>query len=263
MAGETVLHEVRDGVGIITLNRPDKLNAFTDKMHAELRAAFDALETDDAVRCLLLTGAGRAFCSGQDLSTRKAMLDAGTYDGGAGLEKNYNPLVLRIRRMQTPVICAVNGVAAGAGANLALACDIVFAAESAVFIQSFAKVGLVPDGGGTYHLPRLVGRARAMGLALTAEPLIAAKAEEWGLIWKSVADVDLMDTALQTATRLAAGPAKGLTLTKAAINASAGNDLETQLALEATSQREAGATDDYREGVTAFLERRAPDFKGS
>lgn len=260
--GDTVLFEVADGVAFVTLNRADKLNAFTDEMHTDLRAALDAVEADESARCLLLTGAGRAFCSGQDLSSRAEMLAQGEFDGGAGLEANYNPLVLRLRRMALPVVCAVNGVAAGAGANLALACDIVVAGRTSVFIQSFCKVGLVPDSGGTYHLPRLVGQARAMGLALLGERLTAAEAEAWGLIWKCVDDGELMETALDMARKLAAGPGKGLALTKAAIDASAGNDLETQLALEARSQREAGATGDYREGVTAFLEKRPPAFKG-
>lgn len=267
MAEAAVLHEARDGVGVITLNRPDRLNAFTDDMHADMRAALDALEADKSVRCLLLTGAGRAFCSGQDLSARKAALEAAAsggpaFDAGGSLEANYNPLVMRLRKLDMPVVCAVNGVAAGAGANLALACDIVFAAESAVFIQSFSKVGLVPDSGGTYHLPKLVGRARALGLTLLGETLTASQAEEWGLIWKCIADRDLMETALDTARTLAAGPTKGLALTRAAIDAGPGNDLAAQLKLEAASQREAGATDDYREGVFAFLEKRKADFKG-
>lgn len=263
----TVLHEAREGVGVITLNRPDKLNAFTDEMHADMRAALDALEADKSVRCLLLTAAGRAFCSGQDLSARKAALEAAAsggpaFDAGASLEANYNPLVLRLRGLGMPVVCAVNGVAAGAGANLALACDIVFACESAAFIQSFSKVGLVPDSGGTYHLAMLVGRARALGLTLLGEKLTAREAEFWGLIWKCVDDGDLMNIAFETAKSLAAGPTRGLALTRTAIDAAASNGLEDQLALEAASQRLAGASDDYREGVMAFLEKRAPAFKG-
>ncbi|WP_436637495.1 2-(1,2-epoxy-1,2-dihydrophenyl)acetyl-CoA isomerase PaaG [Microbaculum sp. FT89] len=260
--GETIGVEKHAGYAVVTLNRPDKLNAFNAEMHRELRAALDELGADDDCRAILLTGAGRGFCAGQDLGDRDPSKMDGPPDLGATLENFYNPLVRRIRALKKPVVCAVNGVAAGAGANIALACDIVLAAESARFIQAFARLGLVPDAGGTWQLPRLLGEARAKALALTAEPLPAAKAAEWGLIWKSVADDALMDEATSLVESLAKGPTVGYALTKQAIHAAASNDLDAHLDLERDLQREAGRTPDYAEGVAAFLEKRPAKFTG-
>jgi len=262
MAFETILFEKTDGVAVITLNRPDKLNAFTTQMHGELKAALDDLKQDDAVRVLVLTGAGRAFCAGQDLSDRAVGPGDEPRDLGASIDTLYNPLVRTLRALELPVISAVNGVAAGAGANVALAADIVLAARSANFIQAFCKLGLVPDSGGTYTLPRLVGRARAMGLTMLGDKLPAKRAEAIGLIWKAVDDDDLMAEAMALAKHLATQPTKGLAMIKQAINASLGNDLDTQLDLERDLQRIAGRTADYQEGVNAFLEKRTPKFTG-
>jgi len=259
---ETILFDKADGVAVITLNRPDKLNAFTAEMHGELKSALDDVKRDKSVRALVLTGAGRAFCAGQDLSDRKVEPGAPPRDLGASLDTLYNPLVRTLRGLELPVISAVNGVAAGAGANVALAADIVLAARSASFIQAFCKLGLVPDSGGTYILPRLVGRARAMGLALLGDKLEAEKAEEIGLIWKAVDDDDLMPEAMAMARHLATQPTRGLAMIKQAIDASLGNDIDTQLDLERDLQRVAGRTADYQEGVNAFLEKRAPKFRG-
>lgn len=263
----TVLVEQVDGVCRITLNRPEKLNAFNGAMHAALYAALDAVARDDAVRAVLLTGAGRAFCAGQDLSDRNGgdrdpAKSGDTPDLGAMLERTYNPLIRRIRSLEKPVVCAVNGVAAGAGASLALACDIVLAARSARFIQAFCKIGLVPDSGATWTLSHLIGEARAKGLALTGMPLAAQTAADWGLIWGVVADGLLMDEAVALASELADGPTVGLGLTKQAIQAAGGNSLDTQLDLERDLQRVAGRSADYAEGVSAFLEKRAPAFTG-
>lgn len=258
----TVLVTQAGGVRCLTLNRPDKLNAFNDEMHLGLRAALEAARDDSAVRAILLTGAGRGFCAGQDLGDRDPRKGGEPPDLGRTLETFYNPLVRLIRSIEKPVICAVNGVAAGAGANVALACDIVLAARSARFIQSFAKVGLVPDGGGTWSLPRLLGEARAKALAFTAQPLGAEQAESWGLIWKAVDDDSLMADALALATELAAGATFGLGLTKRAIQAAATQGLDAQLDLERDLQRQAGRSADYAEGVAAFLDKRKPEFRG-
>ncbi|MGQ9370447.1 2-(1,2-epoxy-1,2-dihydrophenyl)acetyl-CoA isomerase PaaG [Azospirillum sp. ST 5-10] len=259
---ETILLDVADGVAQVTLNRPDKLNAFTAAMHAELREALAAVRKDRTVRCLLLTGTGRGFCTGQDLAARVAPPDGAPPDLGESLETNYNPLVRTLRTLEVPVVCAVNGVAAGAGANLALACDIVLAARSARFVQSFSRVGLIPDSGGTWTLPRLVGHARAMALVMLGEPVPAEQAEAWGMIWKAVDDERLMAEATDVARRLAAAPTRGLALAKKALQASSTNTLDRQLELERDCQRLAGRTADYREGVTAFLEKRQPRFEG-
>lgn len=257
---DTILSALADGVLSFTLNRPDKLNAFNEEMHLALRAGFERAHADADVRAVLLTGAGRGFCAGQDLSNRVNMGDERP-DLGATLEANYNPLVRAIRALPKPVICAVNGVAAGAGANIALACDIVIAAKSAKFIQAFSKIGLVPDSGGTWFLPRLLGEARAKGLALTAQPLSADDAERWGLIWKVVDDADLMAEAEAQARAFADGPTAAYALTKQAIHAAGTNTLDQQLDLERDYQRQAGFSDDYKEGVAAFMEKRKPDYR--
>ncbi len=254
----TVLTAGQDGWVEITLNRPERLNAFDDRMHRELRATLGAAQ---GARAVLLTGAGRGFCAGQDLSDRNP--DAGgPPDLGATLAENYNPLIRAIRGFPVPVVCAVNGVAAGAGANIALACDIVLAARSARFIQSFARVGLVPDAGGSWLLPRLLGEARAKALAMTAEPLDADTAAHWGLIWRAVPDDALMAEARALAGRLAAGATAGLAAAKALIQDAAARGLDAQLDAEAQVQKERGESADYAEGVRAFLQKRDPDFRG-
>jgi 2-(1,2-epoxy-1,2-dihydrophenyl)acetyl-CoA isomerase len=262
MAYKTIRLEELEGYAAITLDRPDKLNAFNTEMHTELRDAVGKVEANSAVRALLLTGSGRGFCAGQDLSERAFKPGEPERDFGQALEQFYNPLVRGLRKLEKPVVCAVNGVAAGAGCNIALACDIVLAARSASFIQVFCRIGLVPDSGGTYFLPRLVGSARAMALALLGEPVPAERAEAMGMIWKCVDDDKLMDEARGLARHLATQPTKGLALIKRALNASATNDLDRQLDLERDLQRIAGRTEDYREGVAAFLEKRKPVFKG-
>ena len=258
----SVLVSVDAGVETITLNRPEKLNALNPEMHAQLRAALERATDEAQVRALLITGAGRGFCTGQDLAERDVSAGAAPIDLSVSLGSHYNPLVRRMRALPKPIVCAVNGVAAGAGANIALACDIVIAARSAAFVQAFAKIGLVPDSGGTYFLPRLVGSARAMGLALLAENLAAEQAAQWGLIWKAVEDERLADEAGALARRLASGPTRGYGLLKKALYATGTNTLDAQLDLERDLQREAGFTEDYREGVSAFKEKRAPRFNG-
>jgi len=258
----SVLFEAQDGYAVVTLNRPDRLNSFNPEMHERLRAALVEVKRSDDIRALLLTGAGRGFCAGQDLSDRVVAAGAEPLDLGYTISTHYNPLIRSLRELPKPVVCAVNGVAAGAGANIALACDVVLAARSASFVQAFSKIGLVPDSGGTYFLPRLVGTARAMGLAILGDKLGAEDAERWGLIWKCVDDAKLMDEARALAARLAAGPTKGLGEIKRAIYASGANTLDAQLDLERDLQRELGRSDDYREGVAAFMQKRAPRFKG-
>lgn len=259
---ETVLLALDSGVLRVTLNRPDRLNAFNPALHQGLAAAMAQAESDSSIRCLLVTGAGRGFCAGQDL-TERDMKSKEAVDLGGGLEAWYNPLIKRMRALEKPIVCAVNGVAAGAGANFALACDIVLAARSASFIQAFVKIGLVPDCGGTYFLPRLAGTQRAMALAMTGDRLGAEDAERMGLVWKVFDDDKLMEEAARLASSLAAGPTRSLGLIKRGIYASAGNTLAAQLDLERELQREVGRGTDFREGIAAFLEKRPPAFKGS
>jgi 2-(1,2-epoxy-1,2-dihydrophenyl)acetyl-CoA isomerase len=262
MTYETILFSIEGGIARITLNRPDRLNSFNDQMHSEVRSALDAVRADASVRVLLLTGAGRGFCAGQDLGDRAVAPGGAPVDLGASIERNYKPLVLGLRAFEMPVVCAVNGVAAGAGANLALACDIVIATKSASFIQAFSKIGLIPDSGGTYFLPRLVGEARAFGLALLGEKLSAEHAAEWGLIWQCVDDGQLPVVTEKLLTQLAEGPTCGYAAVKKALHASAANALEAQLDLERDLQRTLGYSDDYREGVAAFTAKRPPKFTG-
>jgi 2-(1,2-epoxy-1,2-dihydrophenyl)acetyl-CoA isomerase len=263
MTFETIEFVIDDALARLTLNRPDKLNSFNAQMHEELRAVMNTVHRDDSIRCLLITGNGRGFCAGQDLSDGSVLPDADDApDLGESLEQKYNPLIRSLVSLEKPVVCAVNGVAAGAGANIALACDIVLAAESAKFIQSFCHIGLVPDSGGTWMLPRLVGRARALGLALLGEKISARQAEDWGLIWKCVADDELLNTAEQVARHLTTRPTLGLGLIKRAMLASSDNTLDAQLDLERDLQRLAGRSEDYREGASAFMNKREPKFKG-
>jgi 2-(1,2-epoxy-1,2-dihydrophenyl)acetyl-CoA isomerase len=261
MTDDPVLVELRAGYRLVTLNRPQRLNAFNEAMHRALRAALDEAEADPDCRALLLTGAGRAFCAGQDLADRLAK-PGETATLGVAQETYYNPLVRKLRALPFPIVAAVNGVAAGAGANIALACDIVLAARSASFVQAFAKIGLIPDSGGTYFLPRLVGPARARALALLAEPLPADKAETWGLIWKAVDDGALMAESEKICAHFATAPIVGLALIKRALDASWDNDLAAQLDLERDLQREASRSPDYAEGVRAFMEKRPAVFSG-
>ncbi|HUE79493.1 MAG TPA: 2-(1,2-epoxy-1,2-dihydrophenyl)acetyl-CoA isomerase PaaG [Sphingomicrobium sp.] len=255
---ETILFEKSDGIARITLNRPDRLNSFNVAMHHELRDALDQL---DDVRVVILTGAGRGFCAGQDLADRSAGPEE-VVDLGVTVETCWNPLIRRLSGLPQPVIARVNGVAAGAGANIALACDLVVAAKSAKFIQSFSAIGLIPDSGGTWVLPRLVGQARALGLALTGEPLPAEQAAQWGLIWKAVED-DALDAEVDAlAARLASLPPLGLAETKKMIRSTWSRTLDQELNEERNEMRRLGFTEDYREGVAAFLEKRKPNFTG-
>ncbi|PMS34772.1 short chain enoyl-CoA hydratase /enoyl-CoA hydratase [Trinickia symbiotica] len=244
-------------VATITLNRPDKLNSFTRKMHAELRSALDEVEAAKT-RALVLTGAGRGFCAGQDL----AFEPGAETDLGALIDENFNPLVRRLQALPLPVIAAVNGIAAGAGANLALACDITLAARSSSFVQSFVKIGLIPDSGGTALLPRRIGMARALGLAITGDKLSAEQAQQWGLIWQVVEDADLPAAAQQLAAQLAQQPTKAIAAIKRAMHASTVNSFDQQLDLERDLQRELGASHDFAEGVAAFIEKRSARFEG-
>jgi len=262
MACETILFSVEGGVARLTFNRPERLNSFTVQMHREVATTMEQVEADPAIRALLLTGAGRGFCAGQDLADRAVAPGDAPVDLGEAVDLYWSPLIRRITTLPKPVVCAVNGVAAGAGANIALACDIVIAARSAKFIQSFANIGLIPDSGGTWVLPRLVGQARALGLALTGEPLPAEKAEQWGMIWKCVDDDALETESVAIARKFAAGPTRGLAATKALIRSSSLNSLGDELDLERDAMRQLGFSDDYREGVAAFLAKRAPAFTG-
>lgn len=257
MRFETIEYEIADGVVTITLNRPDNLNSMNALMRRELVAAFRQAPEDG--RAMVLTGKGRGFCAGQDLGDVTSFDEL---DLERTLREEYDPILKALRECPIPVIAAINGPAAGAGANLALGADIVIAARSASFLEAFARIGLIPDAGGTYLLPRLVGRARALGMSLLAEPLTADKAAEWGLIWEAVEDDALADHVAAMARKLAKGPTEAYRLIKQALAASPANDIATQLELEASLQGEAGRTRDFKEGVMAFLEKRKPNYEG-
>ena len=245
----------------ITLNRPKQLNAFNDEMHAEIKKALDKAEKPE-IRAVVLTGAGRGFCSGQDLEGRDPRKMESSPDLGTTLSMLYNPLVKRLQNLRKPIICAVNGVAAGAGANIAFSCDIVLASDSAKFVQSFAKVGLIPDAGGTYHLTQILGPLRAKAWAMTATPISAEMAKDWGLVWECFSPENLMIEARALAAELAQGATKGLAETKFAIHKAGQQDLDSQMELEAEIQRDCGQSLDYREGVTAFLDKRPAHYTG-
>ncbi len=260
---ENITFTVEAGIASLTLNRPDKLNSFNGAMHAELRVALDSIQNDKSVRVLVLSGAGRAFCAGQDLADpAMAAVDGKMPDIGNVVEASYKPLILRLQNLRVPTIAAVNGIAAGAGASVALACDLVIASKSASFLQAFSKIGLIPDTGGTWFLPQRVGMARAMGLALLADKLPAEKAAEWGLIWQCVEDADFAAEVDALAQQLASAPTKALVRTRQAMHAAPGHTLEQQLSFEGGFMRELGWSPDYAEGVAAFMEKRAPKFTG-
>jgi len=261
MTYQHILLDIAGGVARLTFNRPDRLNSFNTLMHAEMREALGRVAGGDA-RVLVVTGSGRGFCAGQDLGDRAVAPGGAAADLGESIEKNYKPLVLALRSLQMPVIAAVNGVAAGAGANIALACDIVIAARSVSFVQAFSKLGLVPDSGGTWYLPRLVGNARALGLTLLGDKLPAEQAAQWGLIWRCVEDAELSTVVDGLATQLAGAPTRGLARTKQALYEGWGRTLEQQLDIERDYQRELGYTADYAEGVAAFTQKRPPQFTG-
>lgn len=264
MTFENIRFEVQGCIACLTLNRPGKMNSFNEAMHAELRVALDQVQEDKAIRVLVLTGAGRSFCAGQDLSDKQVLFVPGEAppDLGDVVEKNYKPLILRLQNLRVPTIAAVNGMAAGAGASLALACDLVIACKSASFLQAFSKVGLIPDTGGTWFLPQRVGMARAMGLALLADKLSAEKAADWGLIWAAIDDAEFATTVDALAKQLAKAPTKALVRTRQAMHAAPGHTLEQQLSLEGGFMRELGWSADFTEGVAAFIGKRAPNFTG-
>ena len=256
---KTIEHHIEDQVCIIKLNRPKVFNSFNKEMAMQLQAILDDCEKNADVRAILLTGEGKAFCAGQDL---QEITDPNGPELSAIVREHYNPIIERIRNIEKPIVCAVNGVAAGAGANIALACDITIAGESVAFIQAFSKIGLIPDSGGTFFLPRIIGMQKAAALMMLADKIMAADAEKMGMIYKVCADESLMEETLKVAKKLASLPTIGLGLTKRALNKSMTNDLTAQLALEDELQTAAGKTYDYNEGVTAFLEKRKPNFKG-
>ena len=263
MTYENIKFEVEAGIARLTLNRPDKLNSFNTEMHTELRAALDSIQEDHAIRVLVLTGAGRAFSAGQDLAdSAMQMVDGKMPDIGNIVEANYKPLILRLQNLRVPTIAAVNGIAAGAGASVALACDLCIATKSASFLQAFSKIGLIPDTGGTWFLPQRVGMARAIGLALLADKLPAEKAAAWGLIWECVEDAEFAARVDSLATQLSTAPTKALVRTRQAMHTAPGHTLEQQLSMEGSFMRELGWSPDYAEGVAAFMEKRAPKFTG-
>ncbi len=259
----SLLIDQRDGVLTLTLNRPDVLNSFTREMAAGLLAALTAAASDPAVRAIVLTGAGRGFCAGQDLAEALPQGDGPMPDIGEIVKSCYNPIIRAIRTIEKPVLCAVNGIAAGAGANLAFACDLTIAADDSSFVESFAKLGLIPDTSGTFFVPRLVGTQRATGMFFLAEKLPAAKAKEWGLIWDVAPKAELMATVQAMAASFATQATRGFGLTKRAMLTSFSNTLDEQLDVEAQAMHEAGRTADYEEGVRAFLEKRAPVYRGA
>ena len=262
MSFSTITYQLDQGVAVLTLNRPASLNSFNTLMHDEVREAMKDARDNSKVRCLVITAAGRGFCAGQDLSDRSVKVSDEAPDLGESVEKNYNPLIRNIMTMEKPVLCAVNGVAAGAGASIALACDIVLAAKSAKFIQAFCKIGLVPDSGGTFNLVRALGLPRAKALALLGDKLSAEQAQNWGMIWQCVEDESLMDETMTLALHLATQPTKGLAKIKELMNNSFSTPMHQQLELEKYAMRELGRTSDYREGVSAFMEKRQPTFTG-
>ncbi|WP_339487294.1 2-(1,2-epoxy-1,2-dihydrophenyl)acetyl-CoA isomerase PaaG [Pseudomonas sp. EL_65y_Pfl2_R95] len=259
---EHILFSIDNGVALLSLNRPEQLNSFNTQMHLEVREALKQVRNSAEARVLLLTAEGRGFCAGQDLSDRNVAPGAEMPDLGVSIETFYNPMIRTLRDLPMPVICAVNGVAAGAGANIPLVCDLTIAARSASFIQAFCKIGLVPDSGGTWSLPRLVGMAKAKAMAMLGERISAEHAEQLGLIYRVVDDADLREEALKLARHLATQPTYGLALIKRAFNASMHNSFDQQLELERDLQRLAGRSEDYREGVSAFMNKRTPEFKG-
>ena len=256
---KTIEHHIEDQVCIIKLNRPKVFNSFNKEMAIQLQSILDDCEKNTDVRAILLTGEGKAFCAGQDL---QEITDPNGPALSDVVSQHYNPIIERIRNIEKPIVCAVNGVAAGAGANIALACDITIAGESVAFIQAFSKIGLIPDSGGTFFLPRIIGMQKAAALMMLADKVMATEAEKMGMIYKVCADESLMEETLKVAKKLASLPTVGLGLTKRALNKSMTNDLTAQLALEDELQTAAGKTYDYNEGVTAFLEKRKPNFKG-
>ncbi|EOY8414367.1 2-(1,2-epoxy-1,2-dihydrophenyl)acetyl-CoA isomerase PaaG [Acinetobacter baumannii] len=259
---QNIIAEEKNGVGYLTFNRPKALNSFNVDMHREVAEVLSQWTKNPDVRCVVISGEGRGFCAGQDLGDRVVDPNAEAPDLGYSIETYYNPLIKTIVNMPKPVICAVNGVAAGAGANIALACDLVIAAKSANFVQAFCRLGLVPDSAGTWFLPRAVGHARAMGLTLLGDKLPAETAKEWGMIWDVVEDAELKTKVTELAERLAKQPTFGLSLIQKAIHQSSNNTFDEQMLLERDLQRIAGRSEDYREGVQAFMNKREPNFKG-